>query len=123
MIILVLVIANILSSGRKLVRRISANRKRMHRMGNQIGDAVKHGSMPGQARQTCELLGHDQQRKVPAAGRCAGMAGMFRTIIGQLEHDRRERREPALQRGRHRACMTPPSVADYAVHGFCGSVT
>ena len=99
MVILVLVIAYVLSSGRKLVRRVGANRKRMHGMGNQIGDAVEHGTMPGQARQAGELLGHDQQRKVPAAGRGAGMAGVVGAVIGQLEDDRRERRQPVLQCG------------------------
>ena len=77
----------------------------MHRMGNQVGDAVEHGTVPGQARQAGELLGHDQQRKVPAAAGRAGMAGVFGTVVGEFEHDRRERRQAGFGGSRATALM------------------
>jgi hypothetical protein len=70
-----LFIAYILSSGREFVRGIRANRKRVHRMGDEVADALQHRAMSRQPRQPRKAVGHDQQREMPAARGRTGMAG------------------------------------------------
>ena len=67
----------ILSSGREFVGRVRCDRERMHRVGNQVADAVQNGPMAGEARQPEEVLGHDRHGKVPAAAGRAGVADVL----------------------------------------------
>ena len=76
-----------------------ANRERMHGMRDQVTDAVEHGAMPRESGKPEEVLGHDRDRKVPAARRGAGMSGVLGAVVGDFEDDRRERAEPRLERG------------------------
>ncbi len=50
----------------------------MHRVGDQVADAVEDCPVAGEARQPEELLGHDRQGKVPGAARGTGVADMLR---------------------------------------------
>ena len=76
-----------------------ANRERMHRMRDQVADAIEHGTVPREPGEPEEVLGHDRDRKVPAAGRGAGMPGVLGAVVGDFENDRRERAKPRLERG------------------------
>ena len=62
--------------------------------------------LPGKAAKSCEVLGHDNQRKVPGAGSGAGMTGVFGAVVVQLEQCRMQRRQPFAQRGMevHQVC-------------------
>ena len=62
-----------------------ANRDRMHGMRDQVADAVEHGAMPREPGEPEELLGHDRDRKVPAARRGAGMPGVLGAVVGDFE--------------------------------------
>ena len=57
----------------------------MDRIGNQVTHPVEHRAVPGEPGQARELLGHDQQRKVPAACRGAGMPSMLGAVVGEFE--------------------------------------
>jgi hypothetical protein len=42
-------------------------------------------------------MGHDEKGKVPAAAGSAGVAGVLGAVVGKLENERRQRREPVAQ--------------------------
>src|SRR5450432_3984410 len=86
-----LVIAYILSSGREFVWSVCAYCKRMHRVGDKVAHAIKHRTMSREPRESRKMLRNNQQRKMPATGRCTGVANVFRTVVGELENNRRER--------------------------------
>ena len=69
--------------------------QRMHRVGDQIADAVEDCPVAGEARQPEELLGHDCHGKVPCAPRGAGVPDVQGAVVADFQHPRRERREPA----------------------------
>ena len=63
------------------MRRIRVDRECMHRVGNQVCDAVEDGPMAGEARQPEEVLRHDSDRKVPGARSGARVARMLRETL------------------------------------------
>jgi len=64
----------------------------MDRMRNQIADAFEHGPVSRETRQTAEVLGHDRERKVPAARLGSCVSGMQGTVILNVEYRRAKRR-------------------------------
>src|SRR5207237_7518587 len=90
--------SSILSWRGKLVGRVRANRERMHRMRNQITDAVQHCTMACETRKAEEVLGHDRDRKVPAAGFAAGVSRMLRAVVLDIEHRGLQLGESRVQR-------------------------
>src|SRR4029453_1118464 len=95
--IVFLVIAYILSSGRKFVRGVGAYRKRMHRMRDEVAHAIEHRAMAREPRKPRKLFRHDQQRKVAPPGRRTCMAGVLCAVVRQFEDDRRERSQALLE--------------------------
>src|SRR5438874_8940216 len=71
----------------------------MHRMGNQIADALQHRTMACQTREAEKVLGHDRDRKVPSAGFAAGVSGMLGAVVLNIENRRRERGKTRLECG------------------------
>jgi hypothetical protein len=67
------------------VRGIGGDRQSMHRVGDQIADAVENGPMTGQARHPEEVLGHDCHGKVPGATGGAGMTDVLRAVVANFE--------------------------------------
>jgi len=68
-------------------------------MGDEVADAIEDRAVAGDPGQTCEVLRHDEQRKVPAAARSARVSDMLRAVVGELEDNRRQRLEPIAQQG------------------------
>ena len=58
-------------SVRELVRRVGCDGQRMDRVGDEVTDAVEDRAVPCEPGQAAEVLGHDRDRKVPAARRVA----------------------------------------------------
>lgn len=57
----------------------------MHRVGDQIADAVENGPMAGEAWHPEEVLGHDRQGKVPGATGGTGMADVLCAVVANFE--------------------------------------
>src|SRR5450432_4060082 len=100
-----LVIAYILSSGREFVWSVCAYCKRMHRMGNEVAHAIEHRTMSRESRESRKMFRNNQQGKMPATGRCTGVAHVLRTVVGKLENDRRESCQTLLERAGHISCL------------------
>src|SRR5437773_233389 len=91
----------------------------MHRMRNQIADAVQHCTMACETRKAKEVLGHDRDRKVPTAGLAAGVSGVLGAVVLDIEHRRTELRESRLQRvgdaGGHGCTLTLAASSGHSV--------
>jgi len=88
--------SSILSWGGKLIGRIRANRERMHRMRDQIADAVEHCAVARKTREAKEVLGHDRDRKVPATGFAAGVSDVLGAVVLDIEYRGRKLCETRL---------------------------
>src|SRR5882672_6826052 len=78
--------------------------QRMHRVGDQVADAVQNCPVAGEARQPEELLGHDGDGKVPSATCGTGMSNVLRAVVANLEQRRCERRQPRFKGCRQIHC-------------------
>jgi hypothetical protein len=66
-------------------------------MRNQIADALEHGTMASKTGESAEVLGHDDDRKVPPACFAPRVTGVRRTVVLYLEHCRGKLGKPALE--------------------------
>jgi hypothetical protein len=59
----------------------------MHRVRDQVADAVHDCPVAGEARHPEEVLGHDRHGKVPGAARCAGVADVLGAVVADFERN------------------------------------
>jgi hypothetical protein len=67
------------------VWRVRCDRKRVHRVRDQVTDAVHHSPMAGEARHPEEVLGHDRHGKVPGTACGSRVADVLRAVVADLE--------------------------------------
>ena len=82
----------------ELFGRERPNRKSMNRKRKEVGHPGHHRLMALESGQTAERLGHDDERKVPAAAGRASVPGVRRAVVVEIEGHRLEIRQAGAQR-------------------------